>query len=345
MIEGPVVATSESRRPRTGTDRFLLPSLLLLLISPMPGMTGEDPPTTTEKPQKATSRLLIRAHAHNDYLHERPLLDALDHGFCSVEADVFLVDERLLVAHERSQLKTERTLEALYLDPLLERVRENGGRVFPRGPDFTLLVDFKSAAEETYIALDRVLAGYEEMLTVVEHGVVEKRAVTVIISGNRAWERISADSKRYAGVDGRLSDLGSNRTSHLMPLISDNWERNFTWRGQGPMPDSERAELLGIVEETHAKERRVRFWATPDRASPARSALWSELLAAGVDLIGTDDLSGLKMFLLSASGTGGRNSDSHQGQRDLLDRPSTANRLDRGEAAARPARRARPAPG
>ena len=34
-----------------------------------------------------------QAHAHNDYYHTRPLLDALSHGFCSVEADVFLVDD------------------------------------------------------------------------------------------------------------------------------------------------------------------------------------------------------------------------------------------------------------
>ena len=32
---------------------------------------------------------LIHAHAHNDYQHKRPLLDALDHDFCSVEADVY----------------------------------------------------------------------------------------------------------------------------------------------------------------------------------------------------------------------------------------------------------------
>ena len=38
---------------------------------------------------------LIRAHAHNDYEHTRPLFDALDHGFGSVEADVHLVDGRL----------------------------------------------------------------------------------------------------------------------------------------------------------------------------------------------------------------------------------------------------------
>ncbi|HET6325009.1 MAG TPA: hypothetical protein VFG04_09940, partial [Planctomycetaceae bacterium] len=42
---------------------------------------------------------LIRAHAHNDYEHKRPLFDALDQGLCSVEADIFLVDGQLLVGH------------------------------------------------------------------------------------------------------------------------------------------------------------------------------------------------------------------------------------------------------
>ncbi|HEC61965.1 MAG TPA: hypothetical protein ENI27_06885, partial [bacterium] len=37
---------------------------------------------------------------------------------------------------------------------------------------------------------------------------------------------------------------------------------------------------------------------TPDKPSPARKAVWLELLAAGVDLINTDDLEGLQQFLL-----------------------------------------------
>ena len=52
---------------------------------------------------------LLRAHAHNDYEHERPLLDALDHGFASVEADVWLVDGQLLVAHDREDVDFART--------------------------------------------------------------------------------------------------------------------------------------------------------------------------------------------------------------------------------------------
>src|SRR5712672_4165891 len=68
----------------------------------------------------ANPKPLVRAHAHNDYEHQRPLFDALEHGFCSVEADIYLVDGKLLVAHDRSKVKPERTLEALYLDPLRE---------------------------------------------------------------------------------------------------------------------------------------------------------------------------------------------------------------------------------
>lgn len=33
--------------------------------------------------------LITQAHAHNDYVHPRPLFGALDCGFCSVEADIF----------------------------------------------------------------------------------------------------------------------------------------------------------------------------------------------------------------------------------------------------------------
>src|SRR5512136_1353825 len=73
----------------------------------------------------STPRPLTRAHAHNDYMHTRPLLDALDHGFCSVEADINLVEGQLLVAHSLKETKPERTLQRLYLDPLRKRVRAN----------------------------------------------------------------------------------------------------------------------------------------------------------------------------------------------------------------------------
>jgi len=107
---------------------------------------------------------LIRAHAHNDYEHARPLFDALDQGFCSVEADVHLVDGRLLVTHASSGAQSGRTLRGLYLDPLRRRAQQNSGRVYREGPSVTLLVDIKGDAEATYEVLRRQLAEYTGML-------------------------------------------------------------------------------------------------------------------------------------------------------------------------------------
>src|SRR5256886_2357069 len=208
---------------------------------------------------------LLRAHAHNDYEHTRPLLDALDHGFCSIEADVWLVDGNLLVAHDRDKVKPDRTLRALYLDPLRERVRRNGGRLYPAGPPAILLIDVKSDAEPTYAALREVLKEYGDMLTVFRDGSVQTKAITVIISGNRAAKTMAAESVRYAAVDGRIEDLESNAPGALIPLVSDNWSKVFRWRWNGVMPEEARQQLGKIVTKAHAQGRKVRFWATPDK--------------------------------------------------------------------------------
>jgi glycerophosphoryl diester phosphodiesterase len=83
----------------------------------------------------------------------------------------------------------------------------------------------------------------------------------------------------------------------LMPLVSDNWANNFTWSGLGPMPAAEQAKLRETVTTAHHAGYKVRFWSTPDVPGAAREALWSELTAAGVDYLNTDDLHGLESFL------------------------------------------------
>jgi hypothetical protein len=242
--------------------------------------------------EKAAVAPLAQAHAHNDYLHERPLLDALDHGFTSVEADIFLVDGKLLVGHTARELKSERTLEKLYLDPLRARVRAGGGSVYPGGGPFHLLIDLKSAAEPTYAALAKVLAEYADIISAVRDGKVEPKAVNVTISGNRPTRTLTLEKLRYAGLDGRLSDLDSNQPVHLLPIVSDSWAAHFKWKGAGPLGDAERKKLTDAVGKAHAHGRRIRFWATPESI-----AAWRELQSAGVDMINTDDLAGLEAFL------------------------------------------------
>ncbi|UNO43251.1 phosphatidylinositol-specific phospholipase C/glycerophosphodiester phosphodiesterase family protein [Streptomyces sp. MST-110588] len=245
---------------------------------------------------------LERAHAHNDYAHRRPLLDALSHGFGSVEADIWLVEGRLLVGHEESDLDRDRTLESLYLDPLRMRVRANGGQVYAGHPlPLQLLIDIKNSGASAYRELARRLLPYREMLSVSDHGRVRTGAVTAVVSGDRAARPpLEAEQVRHAFYDGRLGDLGTPAPASLIPLVSGSWEESFTWRGHGPMPAGERAALRRIVAAAHAEHRRVRFWATPDRPGAAREAVWRELLAAGVDHLNTDDLAGLERFLRAA---------------------------------------------
>jgi hypothetical protein len=245
---------------------------------------------------------LARAHAHNDYRHKRPLLDALAHGFCSVEADIFLVDGDLFVAHDREEIRTHRTLRGLYLDPLRKRIRQNGGRVYPNGPEFILLIDIKTEAVSTYKVLHKILAEYRDIFTSFDSEGRRSKAVLAIISGNRPLTLMTSQKVRYAGCDGRLTNLKSDAPADLIPWISDRWGRHFTWRGDGPMPAEERRKLSEIVQTAHKNGRRVRFWATPDRPSSSREALWRELIDGGVDLLNTDDLNGLRQFLLTIRG-------------------------------------------
>lgn len=250
----------------------------------------------------AFAQPLSQAHAHNDYEHDRPLLDALDHGFSSVEADIWLVFGELFVAHDAHEIRRGRTLESLYLDPLRERVQENGGNVYTdAATHLTLLVDIKTQDEATYRALHDVLAKYEDMLTQYRDGGVEQGAVTAIVSGERPRDLMQAQALRYAGYDGRMEDLGTDAPASFIPLISDNWTDIFTWTGEGKMPTAERKELERIVETAHANDQRVRFWATPDEAGTAREALWQVLSEVGVDHINTDDLAGLETFLRERS--------------------------------------------
>jgi hypothetical protein len=232
-------------------------------------------------------------HAHNDYEHTRPLFDALDQGFCSVEADVFLVNGQLLVGHTRADLRPERTLEKLYLDPLRERARANRGRVYPDGPPFWLLIDVKTEAKPTYAAVHEVLARYADLFSTVTDGRSEPKAVTAVISGNVDREGITGQKVRYAGIDGRAGDLSSDVPAHLMPWVSERWGAHFRWQGNGPMPAEERAKLREFVGKAHAHGRLVRFWATAEKPE-----VWAELRSDGVDLINTDKLAELRNFLV-----------------------------------------------
>jgi hypothetical protein len=275
-------------------------SLLLLLA--VLGLVAGAVPVAVAAPSHERVRPLAQAHAHNDYEHARPLFDALDEGFTSVEADIYLVGGELLVAHDPEDLDPARTLTSLYLDPLRERVLGNHGTVYRGYHDFQLLIDIKTEGESTYAALDALMRGprYAFLRTSYRYGHVRRGAITAVVSGNRPRATMEAQRTRVAFYDGRIAnttDLGPGSDARLTPLVSDNWTALFSWAGVGPMPADQKTKLLDIVRTAHRAGQRVRFWATPDTPGPERDAVWRELVAADVDHINTDDLKGLADFL------------------------------------------------
>jgi hypothetical protein len=68
----------------------------------------------------------VRCHSHNDYWRTRPLIEAIAAGCPSVEADVWYKDDDLYVGHREFELRANRTLRSLYIDPLINIIeRQN----------------------------------------------------------------------------------------------------------------------------------------------------------------------------------------------------------------------------
>ena len=276
----------------------------------VPDTTAQDQDRPSPRDCSLTPRSLTRTsapveplastQAHNDYDQCRPLYDALDRGFTSIEADVWLMDGRLLVGHERGDAVAGRSLERLYLSPLESRTRMNSGSVYAGWEgSFELLIDVKSEATATYAALDEVLRRHHHIMTAFTHDRTIPRAVTVIVSGNRDRGAMSSPALRYAGFEGRLEDLNTDVPASFMPTVGADWRETFTWDGAATMPKAQELRLRRLVAKAHAHGRTMRFWGTPDDAGAARDAVWSMLLGAGVDQISTDDVAGLATYLAS----------------------------------------------
>jgi hypothetical protein len=238
----------------------------------------------------------IHTHAHNDYEHKRPLFDALSHGFCSVEADIYLVNGQLLVAHNRRDVKPERTLQALYLEPLRRLAREHSGKIYGSEPRFFLLIDLKSPFAEIYPALKTVLSDYSDLVThwQLENGTwkIHSNAVTVVLTGNAQSATLPPESERFSGIDGHLDQLRRMKAGDPVLWISENWKSFFHWNGKGQISTEERAKLRDYVARAHAKGKLIRFWNAPENTT-----FWTELAHDDVDLLNADDLAGMEKFL------------------------------------------------
>jgi hypothetical protein len=245
---------------------------------------------------KAQSTPLLNGFAHNDYCHKRPLYDALDNGFTNIEADIFLKNNKLIVAHVFPYFKGKRTLETLYFKPLAERIAENNGKVYSNyNKPVILMIDIKTNAGNTYEALKPLLEKYKSILTSLEDGKITYRAVTVVLSGHKPYDAIGNEQDRLAFIDEDLRKVSRDTTmSNMFTMASCKYSRMLKWDGKGIFPVAERNKLCAFVALAHRMGEKVRLW-----ASPEKKVVWDELLHCGVDLINTDKLVTLRKYLNS----------------------------------------------
>jgi hypothetical protein len=244
-------------------------------------------------------RPLKTAYAHRDCEAEHPLWDALSHGFAHIEADAYCGFGQVFVAHDLIQIRPGRTLANLYLDPLRNLKRP----LFDNNQSLWLFVDIKTAAHSSYRILKHALMPYRDILTCFHEASVECKPLTIIVSGNRvSYDMLKSEPMRYLALDGRSEDIGVHTDCSVMPIISDNWRKHFSWTGAGTMPKAEREKLERWLDTCHSHQQKLRFWNTPDAPSPARTNLWTTLLDLGIDLINTDDMAGLATFLRGRHG-------------------------------------------
>ncbi len=230
----------------------------------------------------------LPAYAHNDYANRHPLYDALSLGYQGVEADFHLVRGRLLVAHDLRDVRSDRTLEALYLRPLLAWVERCGYGL----PDHPLLFNIEAKTEgyDAYHVLVRLLRTYHEILTVVRDGEEVVGPVQVVLVGwHPPLDSLVADRERFVAVQWDITDPASQVPSvppHLIRLITVDYGKAIGWSGRGLRPAVADSVLTRLIRERDVVPGRLaRVHNVPTRASVYRM-----LLDAGIDLIGTKDL-------------------------------------------------------
>lgn len=210
------------------------------------------------------------AHSHNDYAQANPFFGAFDLQCGSIEADVYLKNGELMVAHFPNEIAPERTLARLYLQPLANKINEG------KSYKLQLLIDLKTPASPVLDTLVRQLARFP---TVFGAG----KSIQVVVSGNMPKPEDFGRHPAWLGFDGRFGQVYSEAALQRVPLFSASFGSISRWQGKGEMPDEDRQKMQELIKQAHQKGKKIRFWGTPDS-----EAVWQELMAAGVDWIGSD---------------------------------------------------------
>ncbi|QNF34978.1 alkaline phosphatase [Adhaeribacter swui] len=224
-------------------------------------------------------------HSHNDYQQPVPFHNAYQHKVGSIEADVFLKNNELYVAHELKEIAPERTLDALYLKPLQQQIQKNNGTAYPNAQAvLQILIDLKTPGASTLPVLVRKLEKYPE--------IKNNRTIQIVISGDKPDPSTWATFPGFIHFDGLPGQVYNPEQAKRVSLVSANFRKYSRWNGKGKIEAAELTKIKQLIDSVHHQNQKMRFWATPDNEDS-----WKTLMNQGVDFIGTDAVTELTTFL------------------------------------------------
>lgn len=226
-------------------------------------------------------RVLI--HSHNDYRQRVPFYQAYAQQVYTIEADVFATDDgRILVGHDLDELQPHRTLETMYIKPIVDVFASNDGRAWAASDArFVLLIDLKTPAAKT---LQKVIDLIAEHPGVFDE-TVNPHAVSVVISGSMPEPSEFANFPRFIAFDGRLAINYTADQLERIAFVSAPFSGYATWNGKGALKDKDRRQVADAIDKAHGMGKKIRFWGTPDGITA-----WNTLYKMGVDIINTDQV-------------------------------------------------------
>jgi alkaline phosphatase len=214
--------------------------------------------------------------AHNDYVGEQPFVASYQQRVGYIEADIFLRDGELFVAHNRVDITASRTLEALYLTPLANEIKQNKGLAYPEADKpLTLMIDLKTDGLSTLPVLVSKLEKYP--------GIISCKNLYITISGSVPGAVEWSNYPAYITFDGRPTTTYTADQLQRIRLISASFKDYSTWNGRGELSPADKNKLSKVLDQAHALGKPFRFWATPDSEEA-----WTKLMDLKIDVINTD---------------------------------------------------------
>lgn len=240
------------------------------------------------QPQHYTT---ANVHSHNDYEQKIPFWLAYNANLGSMEADIFLQNDELLVGHEKKDLISHRTLEAYYLSNLQDCIKKNANHPFADpSRKLQVLIDIKTDSIATLNKLVEILKKYPAL--------INNASITFVITGRRPEQSHLADYPFFISFDGVLSETYSREALTKIVLFSDDFKTYSQWDGKGMIPGKDWEILKSAVDKAHRLNKPVRFWDAPDFSNA-----WIQFMRLGVDYINTDHIAEISAFLKNFKGS------------------------------------------